>query len=1822
MLLKQWNLNLYPLSLSSNWYRSLASNGTAAVVLGSLKGKKNALLPQQELVPPETLRFHQARQDASKHLSSLEALYKEVTELAAQAEQDRLADNAEEARLLAHEEAERQEEARKEAEKVEAAAAAAAENERLRLLAEKKHRRAQQEQQRSQHFNQRQQHAEYALSSIENEPFTPFTPTSLPRQMSSNALQSAPAPPAPELAGRNQPERGGVKGGMVGHLTTPKAIAMKIKPFEIGEDVLVRRLGRRRKVAPPAAPTSAVGVGNIVADPTDGTSVGEGGDDDDTVASGGGDSIALDDGGGDTVTAGDTAVNSAAAAEESTVSGSSSSELPLPAGNDAAEGAVSEVQNDKQDKTEEPGIEASEWEVTWVVMRGVVTDKLRCLPGEHGLIILDKEGKSLGNLDEPSPEDANIAAGAAATATAAAGAGATSNAGNVEDESAEGAAAAVSGAVDNTDVEDNNDNSRHLSVLERFKAAAKKVKAAAALGGKAQSAANLVAAAKERSAAASAYEGANNGGSQHSNNSNGSSSSSIAGQGGEHLLVAGDFVYSVDFSAVAGDFDFDNDEMGDSDAETLWASLGGTRGEPLPWERSLDLARLQGRSGSDVDVASLSVDQQDALIAALAEGSNHGDGASASLYSQLLGLDDASTLDGDDSQEPEEPVEYAALAAFEAVEARRAQRIKAAADAVTSALEATKRVNAALDMNQGSSDGEGEGVGEEGAAAKPEKKLPAGIYALFEVMDSSQLGTLLKRQELSAKEKDIVGDARVGSLKRERQQVASTLQQEEAEQEEIDRLFEPAAREAAERAAAEEAAIVQAAARARELERRRKEVMRLLFGADDDDDDGSSSGGDSLAKAARKLSMEHVKAEDLMRVPKSVLLLERRTERAERIRYEGRELVSKCLQAARDARVALEAMVELLAPYPSNLPPNDLKGFRGGSRGGSNHCVIGYSSSTGGSTTGSSGDGSNWRKHQLSAAQDNALLSALFATVRLGLQAEPREVFEAVQPPSIQPLHGRYNPFRRRESKGSPNMAAAETETYCDGENGANDDINRLLAEDENNSPISWTSLVAMSSAATTSSTNVVPTSTSPPLTSSTFPEPSAHVVFENFTDTGSALKEKKMSKKTKKKEMKRLLQPASAVGAGPGGIRLLGYSLTLSSACLRVLGAACYRHRTAAERIARTPGFELCLRAALAPAKGVCSFNPTRTAEAKRPWMLGSSSSSSLSISHHQQEATKASPAAATPNTAPSVSSPVIAPVFSVAIPEGTSGARTGVRSNAIYEDDDDEEDVDLSAALLGLGDSDLLEETDVPASRTVGGALPIRTASQSASDAAVAQAEEEETDEVKKPTKYAVNIDTDDNDEDNTNDNDDDGEDEDSEAYHASALSIANDTLDVCTRVADCSWQAHAPLLRALAPLLHALESRRGRTLPLSLAPAFCRCIATLATATKSHRNLEPAVWVLDAILQRGAAAGEEGGGQKWGAPEAACAIALLKTSDSAVKKGGSGDGSGSGDLDALARVGGGSGSSGSGDGVSGKADHPTLMVLAQQPGVVSALVDLLHTALQGLPFPGTERASSSSSSFGVNDAQNTGEMGAMSGNSSHATQTLLPAQLSASPWKVCRVIARLSQFPPLRAPLLAAGVLPALHTALIAGTCFNNLPPGYAKKTVPLSSPSFSKRWLTKKHGRIGMNGVQGGAQEQEEVIIEPVSNAEAAQFWSAVAVVPCGVLWRTLADHPSLFAGRCAIVDAVPLACFPDYVPPVPEEEEEEFEEEESLEGDDSEEGEEEEHEEEEEEEDDNDDDDEESLAAALEKERAHAATQVKCCSLHVKYLLWDTETEEV
>ena len=118
------------------------------------------------------------------------------------------------------------------------------------------------------------------------------------------------------------------------------------------------------------------------------------------------------------------------------------------------------------------------------------------------------------------------------------------------------------------------------------------------------------------------------------------------------------------------------------------------------------------------------------------------------------------------------------------------------------------------------------------------------------------------------------------------------------------------------------------------------------------------------------------------------------------------------------------------------------------------------------------------------------------------------------------------------------------------------------------------------------------------------------------------------------------------------------------------------------------------------------------------------------------------------------------------------------------------------------------------------------------------------------------------------------------------------------------------------------------------------------------------------------------------------------------------------------------------------------------------------------------------------------------------------------------------------------------------------------------------------------------------------------------------MPCGVLGRHLADHPSLLAGRCAIVDAVPLACFPDYVPPVPEEEEEEFEEEESLEGDDSEEGEEEEHEEEEEEEDDNDDDDEESLAAALEKERAHAAAQVKCCSLHVKYLLWDTETEEV
>ena len=129
------------------------------------------------------------------------------------------------------------------------------------------------------------------------------------------------------------------------------------------------------------------------------------------------------------------------------------------------------------------------------------------------------------------------------------------------------------------------------------------------------------------------------------------------------------------------------------------------------------------------------------------------------------------------------------------------------------------------------------------------------------LLTGSQLGALLKRPELTNREKDWAGDARVLRLKHERAMVERTLQQEQEEQvrdclkldssvqftcllcfvpekcglgvslrvlgiqEEIDRLFEPAAREAAEKAVAEAAAQSRARTRALELERRRREVL-------------------------------------------------------------------------------------------------------------------------------------------------------------------------------------------------------------------------------------------------------------------------------------------------------------------------------------------------------------------------------------------------------------------------------------------------------------------------------------------------------------------------------------------------------------------------------------------------------------------------------------------------------------------------------------------------------------------------------------------------------------------------------------------------------------------------------------------------------------------------------------------------------------------------------------------------------------------------------------------------------------------------------------
>ena len=66
----------------------------------------------------------------------------------------------------------------------------------------------------------------------------------------------------------------------------------------------------------------------------------------------------------------------------------------------------------------------------------------------------------------------------------------------------------------------------------------------------------------------------------------------------------------------------------------------------------------------------------------------------------------------------------------------------------------------------------------------------------------------------------------------------------------------------------------------------------------------------------------------------------------------------------------------------------------------------------------------------------------------------------------------------------------------------------------------------------------------------------------------------------------------------------------------------------------------------------------------------------------------------------------------------------------------------------------------------------------------------------------------------------------------------------------MADCSWAAHPPLLRAAGPLFHALAERRGRTLPRALAAPFARAVGSLAHGAKSRRALTPLVWVLDQV------------------------------------------------------------------------------------------------------------------------------------------------------------------------------------------------------------------------------------------------------------------------------------------------------------------------------------------------------------------------------------
>ena len=249
-----------------------------------------------------------------------------------------------------------------------------------------------------------------------------------------------------------------------------------------------------------------------------------------------------------------------------------------------------------------------------------------------------------------------------------------------------------------------------------------------------------------------------------------------------------------------------------------------------------------------------------------------------------------------------------------------------------------------------------------------------------------------------------------------------------------------------------------------------------------------------------------------------------------------------------------------------------------------------------------------------------------------------------------------------------------------------------------------------------------------------------------------------------------------------------------------------------------------------------ICDFDPTRSAETKRPWMLGTPASRASALRAGQQAAQGIAAAQAAQ----------AADDLSKGAEKGGSAGFGGA-----------------GAETKGAGGAAGEAVGEVPG-------LPKGVRAQEL-EAARAKAAVEAEALAKEAAKAHL------------------------EATHLPTLEVAATALEVCANAGDASWGCHSPLLRALAPLLRVLGSRRGRTLPRHLASPLCQAVASLAQRAASKRALEPAEWILDALLLRVHEDEVEGGGgeggavgpggckpDEWGGPFAALALALLVTDD----------------------------------------------------------------------------------------------------------------------------------------------------------------------------------------------------------------------------------------------------------------------------------------------------------------------------------------------------